>query len=107
MKVLIWLVCFFVATILNTILGYATGIKLGYIIFYFVVYFVAKKLCKKWDEHKATKKKRKELLRQNVSGERKTEVIDINKICFCRKCGERLIENSRFCRKCGTEVLNS
>lgn len=27
-----------------------------------------------------------------------------DKICFCRKCGARLEDNSRFCRKCGTEV---
>jgi hypothetical protein len=26
-------------------------------------------------------------------------------IQFCRKCGEKLIENSRFCRKCGTEII--
>ena len=28
-----------------------------------------------------------------------------DKICFCRKCGEKLIDNSRFCRKCGTEIV--
>lgn len=28
-----------------------------------------------------------------------------NKICFCRKCGEKLIDNSKFCRKCGTEIV--
>lgn len=28
-----------------------------------------------------------------------------DKICFCRKCGERLLDNSRFCSKCGTEVV--
>lgn len=28
-----------------------------------------------------------------------------DEICFCRKCGEKLIDNSRFCRKCGTEVV--
>ena len=27
-----------------------------------------------------------------------------NKILFCRKCGNRLIENSRFCSKCGFSV---
>ena len=27
------------------------------------------------------------------------------RILFCRKCGERLIDNSKFCRKCGTEVV--
>lgn len=27
------------------------------------------------------------------------------RICFCRKCGERLLDDSRFCGKCGTEVI--
>ena len=31
--------------------------------------------------------------------------IETDKILFCRKCGEKLIENSKFCRKCGTEVV--
>ena len=26
-------------------------------------------------------------------------------ICFCRKCGEPLVDSSRFCRKCGTEIV--
>jgi ribosomal protein L40E len=33
------------------------------------------------------------------------EEVEINdKICFCRKCGTNLEEDSRFCRKCGTEI---
>lgn len=28
-----------------------------------------------------------------------------DKVCFCRKCGEKLIDNSQFCRKCGAEVV--
>ena len=32
-------------------------------------------------------------------------VIEADKICFCRKCGEKLIDNSKFCSKCGTEVI--
>ncbi len=31
-----------------------------------------------------------------------TEAI---KISFCRKCGEKLIDNSKFCSKCGTEIV--
>lgn len=27
------------------------------------------------------------------------------KPCYCRHCGEKLIEDSRFCRKCGTAVV--
>ena len=32
-------------------------------------------------------------------------IADADRIRFCRKCGEKLIENSRFCRKCGTEIV--
>ncbi len=28
-----------------------------------------------------------------------------DKICFCRKCGEKLIDNSEFCQKCGTKII--
>ena len=33
-------------------------------------------------------------------------VADLNKIRFCRKCGNKLIDGARFCNKCGTEVIN-
>lgn len=33
------------------------------------------------------------------------EQLEEQKICFCRKCGEKLIDSSRFCSKCGTEVV--
>ncbi len=26
-------------------------------------------------------------------------------ICFCRKCGKKLIGNSNFCSKCGTKIM--
>ena len=106
MKVLIWVGCFFVATLLNTILGYATGIKVGYLIFYFAVYFVAKKLCQKWDEHKeATAKQEKTAQQATISVEDQMVTTSVDQIRFCRKCGEKLIDGSRFCRKCGTEVV--
>lgn len=28
-----------------------------------------------------------------------------DQIRFCRKCGEKLLDNGRFCCKCGTEVV--
>ena len=28
-----------------------------------------------------------------------------NKICFCRKCGNKLHEGANFCNKCGTKVI--
>ncbi len=30
---------------------------------------------------------------------------ETDKVRFCRKCGEKLIDNSQFCRKCGTEIV--
>ena len=99
MKVLIWIGCFLVATILNTLLGYATGFKAGYLVFYFAVCFVAKKLCNKWDEHKEAKENRKKAV-TSASDE-------INDIRFCRKCGEKLLDGSQFCSKCGTEVITN
>ena len=106
MKVLIWIGCFFVATILNTLLGYATGVKVGYLIFYFAVYFVAKKLCNKWDEHKEAKAaQRKASQQKNIVVEEKPVIEDGDQVRFCRKCGEKLLDNSQFCRKCGTEIV--
>ena len=35
---------------------------------------------------------------------KKTLFVD-DKICFCRKCGEKLIDSSKFCGKCGTEII--
>ena len=83
MKVLIWIGCFFVATILNTILGYATGVKVGYLIFYFAVYFVAKKLCNKWDEHKEEKAERKKATQQqNIVVKEKATAEDVDQVRF-------------------------
>jgi ribosomal protein L40E len=159
MKVLIWIGCFLVASILNTILGYATGIKAGYLVFYFAVYFVAKKLCNKWDERKSIKKATETKPKDTITTENKCEMcghvcdkttaakieddmgVRYRNLCdacmeiynttpneptdlaesveskieepvssaaqiqFCRKCGEKLMGNSRFCRKCGTEIV--
>lgn len=117
MKVLIWIGCFLVATILNTLLGYATGIKVGYFIFYIGVYFVAKKLCEKWDQrkHKGDSAESDDSVQTQSEQENSIDsthnigtediINSANKICFCRKCGEKLIDNSRFCRKCGTEIV--
>lgn len=33
-------------------------------------------------------------------------IANTDRIRFCRKCGEKLIDNSRFCRKCGTEIVD-
>lgn len=61
MKVLIWIGCIFVASILNAILGEITGFKIGYLLFYLGVSFLARKLCQKWDEHKEAKAQKKRI----------------------------------------------
>ena len=105
MKVLIWLGCFFVATILNAVLGYATGFKAGYLIFYFVVYFSAKSLCNKWDEYRYANTKQKEAIKQkNTDAEEKAVIEEAAQIYFCRECGAKLLVGSQFCRKCGIKV---
>ena len=32
--------------------------------------------------------------------------IDENKINFCRKCANRLLDKAKFCNKCGAEVID-
>ena len=43
----------------------------------------------------------------NIEENKETETTsnDTEKISFCRKCGEPLMDSSKFCRKCGTEIL--
>ena len=111
MKVLIWVSCFFVATILNTLLGYATGVKVGYLIFYFVVYFVAKKLCSKWDEHKEIKEYKKKIREDNQQfAENKiasnSSVVDVNQWqCSCGKVYPKNV-SSCVCGKSKTDIIN-
>ena len=52
MKILIWVLAFFIGTIINTLLGYAIGIQAGAVLLYIAEFYIAKKLCEKWDEHK-------------------------------------------------------
>ena len=37
--------------------------------------------------------------------ETETTPFGADMIRFCRRCGEKLVDNSRFCNKCGTEVI--
>lgn len=37
--------------------------------------------------------------------EKASPSLNTDQIRFCRKCGEKLIDNSKFCRKCGTAVV--
>ena len=103
MKVLIWFLCIFANALITTLIKEA-GVSLGGIptvILCGATFWLARTLCKKWDEHKANK-----LMKENVVlQDNPIEEVNDNKVYFCRKCGEKLIDNSRFCRKCGTEVV--
>ena len=109
MKVLIWIGCFIVATILNILLGYTTGFKAGYFVFYIAVSFTAKALCKQWDKHKANKaaNQAQEAIVNNKKPTYKDRADNENSAHYCWNCGEKLIEESRFCRKCGEKVFEA
>ena len=100
MKVLIWIVCFFVATIINIMIGEALGFRLGYLLFYLVVSFVAKSLCSMWDKYKKRK------LKKPIFDVEGNEMID-GEIRFCRKCGGRIEADSIYCLKCGKYIIRS
>ena len=102
MKVLIWVVCFFVNALVTTIVK-DSGVILGAIptvILYGVTIWLARNLCKKWDERQAAKT----LDSPNIISPKVADTAE-NKILFCRKCGTELVENSHFCRKCGAEIV--
>lgn len=111
MKVLIWLLCGLVGTSITTLLN-TNGIYLGglpTVALWGVLFFLTKTLCKEWDDHKRRKQSTSASSPVPSTGSHPVPVsqsagINTPQILFCRKCGEKLIENSQFCRKCGTEV---
>ena len=52
--------------------------------------FLARRLCKFWDEHKASK--------------RPKDTMQSTR--FCNECGQKLLDNSKFCSKCGADTSN-
>ena len=100
MKALIWFLCIFANASITTILK-QNGVILGAIpavILFSLTMQSARTLCTKWDEHKKNKQVK------TFSASDDTENND--KISFCRKCGEPLMDSSKFCRKCGTEIVS-
>lgn len=150
MKVIIWLLCGFVYSLVKTLLN-IYGITLGGIptaILAGITMYIASNCCKIWDEEKEAKAAKKQFAQQKnnhsfdwqcscgirhqkyetscICGKTKKEILASNvteeaidvaasnqeefavtpdKMCFCRKCGEKLVENSNFCGKCGTEII--
>lgn len=98
-KVLIWIGCFFATTLLNVLLVLVTGYRAGFLPLYFAMFILPKKLCNKYEQHKEVKAMvKKAVASSSVSA------IETNNIQYCKKCGKKLLDNSRFCRNCGTEV---
>ena len=116
MKFLIWFLCFFANGIITTLLKNA-GILLGAIptvILFSATIWLAQMLCKKWETHKESKETKAKSQDQSSSqltsiGQTAHEpVVQIpsdDQICFCRKCGSRLVEGAVFCNKCGTKII--
>lgn len=97
MKILIWIACLLVNSIITVVIK-VNGIILGGIptlIMYMITFAGARTLCEKWEEHKCNKEKRNRVVEDEYA----------DKIGFCRKCGKKLLENSQFCNDCGTEIF--
>ena len=104
MKVLIWFLCIFANALITTLIKEA-GVILGGIpsaLMFAATLWLARTLCKKWDEHKENKAAAQNVPVQSVKS---ASTDTTEKVLFCRKCGEKLIDNSQFCRKCGTAVI--
>lgn len=116
MKFLIWFLCIFANAIITTIIKEA-GVILGAIptvILFGATMWLAKTLCKKWDEHKENKEAEKNAQTQSgtqpapatpAAPQPVSQIQVNNKICFCRKCGSKLMDDAAFCNKCGTQVI--
>ena len=102
MKILIWIVCFFTNALIIALIK-DSGIMLGGIptaLMFGGTLWLARTLCKKWDEHKLNNS-----IKENITvQDSPIEEVNNAKVCFCRKCGAPIDNDSRFCRKCGTEI---
>lgn len=126
MKFSIWFLCIFANALITTLIK-ETGVILGAIptvVLYGATIWLAKTLCKKWDEHKENKEAARKTQSQpipqpthvktTVPQTAPVKTIDADPIprnpnngknCFCRKCGNKLMDKANFCNKCGTKVV--
>lgn len=105
MKVFIWCIgiCIYV---LLTILINRNGIILGGVptaLLFGLVFWPVHFFCKKWDKHKENLTKK---MNSSTPEEQRSENSRIDKICFCRKCGDKILNNNRFCCNCGNDTLS-
>lgn len=127
MKFLIWFLCFIVNALITTLIK-ETGVILGAIptvILYGATIWLARTLCKKWDEYKENRKTVRKThikpapqptpvkaiapqivpVKTNASDPILQNPVSVNdRICFCRKCGSKLMGEANFCNKCGTKI---
>ena len=41
---------------------------------------------------------------KNNANNQTYQTTERNSICFCRKCGNKIVENSKFCNACGSKI---
>ena len=99
MKVLIWILTFFIGTVINTLIGYATGVRAGGVLLYIVEYFIAKKLCEKWDESHPSETS--DTTDGSSSLNTAIEDTDPSKRFVCKKCGNYSSGWYQTCPHCG------
>ena len=100
-KILIWVLCIFISSLLQVLLSYA-GIK-GFLIQGLILFTsieVANKLCKIYDVHREEEKKTKQLLQSKPNN----SLSDNSECVYCHRCGKKLPINSLFCDICGTKL---
>ena len=113
MKFLIWFLCIFAYALIKTLIK-ETGVMLGGIptvILVGVTILLARLLCEKWDEHKENKEAIKPanrypksikatIQRPSAVNPPTPQTLQYNtvtdKICFCRKCGSKVIDDAIF-----------
>ena len=127
MKVLIWVACILLLSIVRFLINYAldaSGIILGglgagilAIAEFSTFWFFARWLCKKWDNHKlclSIKQSAKEdvVCNNPITCESTTSPILVEqktsstKRRFCSRCGSEIADSSHKCSGCGKKCFN-
>ena len=125
MKVLIWIGCILIASIIKVLVaGNGSMGAIPTMILYGAMFAAAGGLCKAWDNRKTSKEAPDDstLATENlvnspedatsigymtspVAEAEETPHLAMPPISFCRKCGLKLIDDSDFCSHCGTPII--